>query len=89
MLNEKWIKYIEEMHLGASSLVFYDENNHIFISVFQDDYGMYVGQIVHWSETGYSSAILCREETWPEAWATTKEVAWGVHFALNESKEVA
>ena len=89
MLHKKWLEYAKKIRKGASSLAFYDEDNHIFIDVFQDDCGGYVAQIVHWSDTGYSVAELCRKETWAEAWATTKGIAWGVHFALNESKEVA
>lgn len=89
MLHKKWIEYVEKMRQGASSLALYDEVNHIFIDVSQDDCGKFVGRIVHWSETGYYSAELCRKETWPEAWAATKAVSWGVYFALTESKGVA
>lgn len=89
MLHEKWIEYAKKIRKRASSLALYDEDNHIFIDVFQDDCGKFVGQIVYWSETGYSVAQLCRKETWTEAWAATKAVSWGVHFALSESKGVA
>lgn len=86
MFHDEWIRYSRSP--GASSLVYGDEKRRIFIEVFEED-GAFVGKIVHWSDDAISSAEICRKQSWPEAWAAAKAIAWGVHFALNESKEVA
>lgn len=86
MLHKKWLEY--SMNLEASSLAYYNEDRQIFIEVFEEA-GAFVGKIVHWGDGVVSSAEICRKKSWPEAWAEAKAVAWGVHFALEESKEVA
>ena len=86
MFHEEGSKY--SMSPGASSLVYGDEKRRIFIEVFEEDEA-FVGEIVHWSDDAISSAEICREDSWPAAWAAAQAVAFGVQFALMASKEVA
>lgn len=87
MLYKKWLEYTRSK--GATALVLYEEERRLFIEVFRDDDGQFVGKIVHWGNVCVCHLEICRRETWAEAWSVAQAVARGVRFALHESKEVA